>query len=190
MFCSANSPLTQGPLDTRRAGRREKQEHLNTAEFTPSARAFSIWEGNKTKATDISGNEVTVLPDVIINNSKKKQVLFWDDVQQRADRRIRVFGNRCTPLELILYQFTHVCASADYIQEPGGVETRRINVACVCVLSRKSWETIINRLLLQTCQHWPYDIKLIFLFVMVDIFINDNFWHKDNKYDVSYFFLS
>ncbi|KAL0191620.1 hypothetical protein M9458_014318, partial [Cirrhinus mrigala] len=34
------------------------------------------WEGNKTKATDISGNEVTVLPDVIINNSKKKQYFF------------------------------------------------------------------------------------------------------------------
>ncbi|XP_016367689.1 nerve growth factor-like [Sinocyclocheilus rhinocerous] len=38
--------------------------------------SVSTWEGNKTKATDISGNEVTVLPDVIINNSKKKQYFF------------------------------------------------------------------------------------------------------------------
>ncbi len=68
-------------------------------------------------------------------------------MQQRADRRIRVFGNRCTPLELILYQFTHVCASADYIQEPGGVETRK-NQCSLCVCSEpKVLETIINWLL-------------------------------------------
>lgn len=114
---------------------------------------------------------------------QEKAVLFWDDLQQRADRRFWVFGNRCAPLELILYQFAHVRASADFIQEPGGVETHKDQCSlCVCA-EPKVLETMTNWLLLNTPAKalWYQTWYSKFLHGMVDILlvqtINDNLWH-------------
>ncbi len=109
--------------------------------------SISIWEGNKTKATDISGNEVTVLPDVIINNSKKKQYFFETTCSSG-----RTGGSGCLGIDA--RHWNSYCTnshtfvrSADYIQEPGGVETRK-NQCSLCVCTEpKVLETIINRLL-------------------------------------------
>ncbi|XP_048877520.1 nerve growth factor [Brienomyrus brachyistius] len=101
--------------------------------------SVSAWVGNKTRATDISGNDVTVLPNVNINNVVKKQYFF--ETMCRAAKSgssgclgvdARHWNSHCTNT----HTFVRALTSFNNL-----VAWRliRINVACVCVLSRKSW---------------------------------------------------
>ncbi|KAF4112526.1 hypothetical protein G5714_007321 [Onychostoma macrolepis] len=101
--------------------------------------SISTWEGNKTKATDISGNEVTVLPDVIINNSKKKQYFFETTCSSG-----RTGGSGCLGIDARHWN-SYCTNSHTFVRALTSFKNLvawrliRINVACVCVLSRKSW---------------------------------------------------
>ncbi|TRY96571.1 hypothetical protein DNTS_029576 [Danionella cerebrum] len=101
--------------------------------------SISAWEGNKTKATDISGNEVTVLPDVIINNSKKKQYFF-----ETTCSRGRTGVSGCLGIDARHWN-SYCTNSHTFVRALTSFKNLvawrliRINVACVCVLSRKSW---------------------------------------------------
>ncbi|KAI1893082.1 hypothetical protein AGOR_G00140210 [Albula goreensis] len=104
--------------------------------------------GNKTKATDIRGKEVTVLPDVNINNVIKKQFFFETTCRSSTSRSgsgavggsasgcrgidSRHWNSYCTNTH------TYVRALTTY-ENIVAFRLIRINAACVCVLSRKSW---------------------------------------------------
>ncbi|XP_061689429.1 nerve growth factor [Syngnathoides biaculeatus] len=101
--------------------------------------SVSMWVGNKTKATDISGNEVTVLPDVNINNVNKKQYFFETTCySSHADNSgclgidVRHWNSRCTNSHTFVRALTSFKNLVAW-------RLIRINVACVCVLSRKTW---------------------------------------------------
>ncbi|KAG7226795.1 hypothetical protein INR49_014144 [Caranx melampygus] len=74
----SSQPPDAEPAASQGAGRRSRRragqpQHRGMYSVCES---ISVWVGNKTKATDILGNEVTVLPDVNINNVNKKQYFF------------------------------------------------------------------------------------------------------------------
>uniref|UniRef100_A0A673BH25 Nerve growth factor a (beta polypeptide) n=1 Tax=Sphaeramia orbicularis TaxID=375764 RepID=A0A673BH25_9TELE len=95
--------------------------------------SINTWVGNLTRATDIRGNEVTVLPNVTINNVVKKQ-FFYETTCNSGCLGIdsRHWNSYCTN--------THIFVSALTIhKEQTAWRYIRINAACVCVLSRKSW---------------------------------------------------
>ncbi|XP_076870297.1 nerve growth factor [Brachyhypopomus gauderio] len=101
--------------------------------------SVSFWVGNKTKATDISGHEVTVLPDVNINDVKKKQYFF-----ETTCSGARAAGSGCLGIDgrhwnsYCTNSHTFVRALTSF-KNLVAWRLIRINVACVCVLSRKSW---------------------------------------------------
>ncbi|KAF7651740.1 hypothetical protein LDENG_00106260 [Lucifuga dentata] len=101
--------------------------------------SISVWVGNKTKATDISGNEVTVLPDVNINNVNKKQYFFETTCHSAHSGSssclgidVRHWNSYCTNSHTFVRALTSFKNLVAW-------RLIRINVACVCVLSRKSW---------------------------------------------------
>ncbi|XP_030586098.1 nerve growth factor [Archocentrus centrarchus] len=101
--------------------------------------SVSVWVGNKTKATDISGNEVTVLPDVKINNVNKKQYFFETTCHSPGSGSsgclgidARHWNSYCTNSHTFVRALTSFKNLVAW-------RLIRINVACVCVLSRKSW---------------------------------------------------
>ncbi|KAK1900839.1 nerve growth factor [Trematomus bernacchii] len=101
--------------------------------------SISNWVGNKTKATDISGNEVTVLPDVNINNVNKKQYFFETTCHSERSGSSGCLGidakhwnSYCTNSHTFVRALTSFKNLVAW-------RLIRINVACVCVLSRKSW---------------------------------------------------
>lgn len=102
--------------------------------------SISVWVGNKTKATDISGNEVTVLPNVNINNVNKKQY-FFETMCYNANLGMtsclgidaRHWNSYCTNSHTFVRALTSFKNLVAW-------RLIRINVACVCVLSRKSWQ--------------------------------------------------
>ncbi|XP_023996554.1 LOW QUALITY PROTEIN: neurotrophin-7-like [Salvelinus sp. IW2-2015] len=118
--------------------------------------SVSVWLGNLTKATDIAGNEVEVLPEVKIDNVRKKQ-FFYETTCRVATppgggagggvmgggpkagaksgcRGIdgRHWNSYCTN------SHTYVLALTKS-KEQMAWRLIRIHAACVCVLSRKSW---------------------------------------------------
>ncbi|KAI7807336.1 putative nerve growth factor [Triplophysa rosa] len=101
--------------------------------------SVSLWVGNKTKATDISGNEVTVLPDVNINNINKKQYFF-----ETTCSGGRTGGSGCLGIDARHWN-SYCTNSHTFVRALTSFKNLvawrliRINVACVCVLSRKSW---------------------------------------------------
>ncbi|XP_029990600.1 nerve growth factor [Sphaeramia orbicularis] len=101
--------------------------------------SISVWVGNKTKATDISGNEVTVLPDVNINNVNKKQYFF-----ETTCHSSRSGGSGCLGIDAKHWN-SYCTNSHTFVRALTSFKNLvawrliRINVACVCVLSRKSW---------------------------------------------------
>lgn len=120
--------------------RRRASQPLHRGEYSVCD-SISNWVGNKTKATDISGNEVTVLPDVNINNVIKKQFFF--ETTCRGNTRAgsssgcrgidsRHWNSYCTNTH------TYVRALTSF-KNLVAFRLIRINAACVCVLSRKSW---------------------------------------------------
>ncbi|XP_058486682.1 nerve growth factor [Solea solea] len=101
--------------------------------------SISVWVGNKTKATDISGNEVTVLPNVNINNVNKKQYFFETTCHSTRSGSsgclgidARHWNSYCTNSHTFVRALTTFKNLVAW-------RLIRINVACVCVLSRKSW---------------------------------------------------
>ncbi|XP_077437047.1 neurotrophin-7 [Vanacampus margaritifer] len=125
--------------------------------------SINTWVGNMTRATDIAGNEVTVLPNVTINNVVKKQFFYETTCRTPTHRGSgakmggrggkqgskpgnsgclgidgRHWNSYCTN--------THIFVSALTIfKERTAWRFIRINAACVCVLSRKSWAGRIGR---------------------------------------------
>ncbi|XP_012693964.2 nerve growth factor [Clupea harengus] len=101
--------------------------------------SVSVWVGNKTKATDISGHEVTVLPNVNINNVNKKQYFF-----ETTCSSARAAGSGCLGIDgrhwnsYCTNSHTFVRALTTF-KNLVAWRLIRINVACVCVISRKSW---------------------------------------------------
>nr|XP_057939774.1 neurotrophin-7-like [Doryrhamphus excisus]XP_057939883.1 neurotrophin-7-like [Doryrhamphus excisus] len=123
--------------------------------------SINTWVGNMTRATDIAGNEVTVLPNVTINNVVKKQ-FFYETTCRTPTRRGSGAGNAgrtgarggkqgsksgnsgCLGIDSRHWNSyctnTHIFVSALTIfKERTAWRFIRINAACVCVLSRKSW---------------------------------------------------
>ncbi|XP_063072595.1 nerve growth factor-like [Engraulis encrasicolus] len=101
--------------------------------------SVSVWVGNKTRATDISGHEVTVLPNVNINNVNKKQYFFettCSDARAAGSGCLGIDGRHWNSYCTNSHTFVRALTSDKNL-----VAWRliRINVACVCVLSRKSW---------------------------------------------------
>lgn len=139
---SAHPPDAE-PSEPQRANRRNRrqaeeprQEHRGEYSVCDSV---SVWVGNKTKATDILGNEVTVLPDVNINNVKKKQYFFETTCNTPLSGRSSCLGidarhwnSYCTNSHTFVRALTSFKNLVAW-------RLIRINVACVCVLSRKSW---------------------------------------------------
>ncbi|XP_008287518.1 nerve growth factor-like [Stegastes partitus] len=129
--------------------------------------SINTWVGNLTRATDIRGNEVTVLPNVTINNVVKKQFFYETTCRSpthrgpgtangvrsggRGGKQGSKSGNSgCLGIDSRHWNSyctnTHIFVSALTIDK-GHTAWRfiRINAACVCVLSRKSWGGRLGR---------------------------------------------
>ncbi|XP_034545648.1 nerve growth factor [Notolabrus celidotus] len=122
-----------GRRTRRRAGQPQHRGIYSVCE------SISVWVGNKTTATDILGHEVTVLPNVNINNVNKKQYFFETTCYSARSGSSGCLGidakhwnSYCTNSHTFVRALT---------SHKNLVAWRliRINVACVCVLSRKSW---------------------------------------------------
>ncbi|XP_038840920.1 nerve growth factor-like [Salvelinus namaycush] len=138
-----------------RVRRRAGGQSMHRGEYSVCD-SISVWLGNLTKATDIAGNEVEVLPEVKIDNVRKKQ-FFYETTCRVATppgdgagggvmgggpkagaksgcRGIdgRHWNSYCTN------SHTYVLALTKS-KEQMAWRLIRINAACVCVLSRKSW---------------------------------------------------
>ncbi|XP_038867220.1 nerve growth factor-like [Salvelinus namaycush] len=111
--------------------------------------SISVWLGNLTKATDIAGNEVEVLPEVKIDNVRKRQFFYettcrvatplgggaGGGASSKAGCRgidSRHWNSYCTNTHTFVRALTK-------FKEQTAWRLIRINAACVCVLSRKSW---------------------------------------------------
>ncbi|XP_064812072.1 nerve growth factor-like isoform X1 [Oncorhynchus masou masou] len=116
--------------------------------------SISVWLGNLTKATDIAGNEVEVLPEVKIDNVRKRQFFYETTcrvatppgggagagggasggISKAGCRGIdsRHWNSYCTNTHTYVRALTKS-------KEQTAWRLIRINAACVCVLSRKSW---------------------------------------------------
>ncbi|KAI9530661.1 hypothetical protein NQZ68_000151, partial [Dissostichus eleginoides] len=122
--------------------------------------SINTWVGNLTKATDIAEKEVIVLPNVTINNVVKKQFFYMTTCRSPTHRgpgtpkggRPGIRGGKqgksgnlgCRGIDSRHWNSyctnTHIFVSALTIyQERTAWRFIRINAACVCVLSRKSW---------------------------------------------------
>lgn len=126
-------PQVDGRRTRRRAGQPQHRGVYSVCE------SISVWVGNKTKARDISDNEVTVLPDVNINNVNKKQYFFETTCQSSTSGNsgclgidARHWNSYCTNSHTFVRALTSFKKLVAW-------RLIRINVACVCVLSRKSW---------------------------------------------------
>ncbi|XP_057686329.1 neurotrophin-7 isoform X2 [Corythoichthys intestinalis] len=129
--------------------------------------SINTWVGNMTRATDIAGNEVTVLPNVTINNVVKKQFFYettcrtptrrgsgtvkGGKVGGRGGKQSSKAGNLgCLGIDSRHWNSyctnTHIFVSAlTSFKERTAWRFIRINAACVCVLSRKSWAGRLGR---------------------------------------------
>ncbi|XP_053299967.1 nerve growth factor [Pleuronectes platessa] len=129
----AASPGAPGGRPRRRAGQPQHRGVYSVCE------SISVWVGNKTKATDISGNEVTVLPDVNINNVNKKQYFF-----ETMCHSTRPGSSGCLGIDARHWN-SYCTNSHTFVRALTTFKNLvawrliRIDVACVCVLSRKSW---------------------------------------------------
>ena len=123
--------------------------------------SINNWVGNLTRAIDIAGEEVTVLPNVTINNVVKKQFFYETTCRYpthrgsgnanggrpggRGGKQGTKSGNSgCLGIDSRHWNSyctnTHIFVSALTIfKERTAWRFIRINAACVCVLSRKSW---------------------------------------------------
>lgn len=138
----SNQPPDAQPADSKGpAGRRTRRragqpQHRGVYSVCESV---SAWVGNKTTATDITGREVTVLPNVNINNVTKKQYFFETTCSKGNSG-----SSGCLGIDARHWN-SHCTNSHTFVRALTTFENLvawrliRINVACVCVLSRKSW---------------------------------------------------
>ncbi|CAL8383112.1 unnamed protein product [Boreogadus saida] len=116
--------------------------------------SVSAWVVNKTHATDISGHEVTVLPNVNVNSVNKKQYFFETSCLGGggggrgggAAGAARGTGSVSSCLGIDARHWNSYCTNSHTFVRAlttyrNLVAWRhiRINVACECVVSRKSW---------------------------------------------------
>ncbi|XP_030634504.1 nerve growth factor [Chanos chanos] len=145
-YCSPRVLFSDRPPDSEPTQRQDSVRRTRRWAGPPQHRgvysvceSISIWVGNKTKATDISGNEVTVLPDVNINNVNKKQYFF-----ETTCSSARSEGSGCLGIDRRHWN-SYCTNSHTFVRALTSFKNLvawrliRINVACVCVLSRKSW---------------------------------------------------
>ncbi|KAL7859536.1 hypothetical protein SRHO_G00146830 [Serrasalmus rhombeus] len=145
---SDNDPVgSRGPRVRRRA-----TEFLHRGEYSVCD-SENHWVGNLTRATDLAGNEVTVLPDVRINNVVKKQLFYEttcrvnkasDAPRGRGVSGIKAGTSGCRGIDN--KHWNSYCTNTHtYVRALTSFKNQiawrliRINAACVCVLSRKSW---------------------------------------------------
>ncbi|XP_047447220.1 neurotrophin-7 [Mugil cephalus] len=143
-----------------RVRRRAGSHNMHRGEYSVCD-SINTWVGNLTRATDIAGNEVTVLPNVTINNVVKKQFFYETTCRSpthrgsgtsnggrsggRGGKQGSKSGNSgCLGIDSRHWNSyctnTHIFVSALTIyKERTAWRFIRINAACVCVLSRKSW---------------------------------------------------
>lgn len=156
----------RGPRVRRRAG---ASHTTHRGEYSVCDSMYS-WVDNLTQATDIAGNNVTVLPNVTINNKVKRQYFFettcrfptkrWGSAGphggkpgSRGNKQGSRQGNSgCLGIDSRHWNSyctnTQIFVSALTIYKNDKTPTWRyirINAACVCVLSRKSWAGRIGR---------------------------------------------
>nr|Q3HXX9.1 RecName: Full=Venom nerve growth factor 2; Short=v-NGF-2; Short=vNGF-2; Flags: Precursor [Hoplocephalus stephensii]ABA60128.1 venom nerve growth factor precursor [Hoplocephalus stephensii] len=102
--------------------------------------SISVWVTNKTKATDIKGNMVTVMVDVNLNNEVYKQYFFETkcrnpnpNLLQSECRGIdsRLWNSYCTRTQTFVKALTMEGNQASW-------RFIRIDTACVCVIIRKT----------------------------------------------------
>lgn len=128
-----DSKPAHGLLGKRRRRQAEFPQHRGVYSVCESV---SVWVGNKTSAMDISGNEVTVLPNVNINNVNKRQYFFETTCYPGSSSCLgidaRHWNSNCTNSHTFVRALTSFKNLVAW-------RLIRINVACVCVLSRKSW---------------------------------------------------
>ncbi|KAM6977083.1 neurotrophin-7 [Aplochiton taeniatus] len=144
-----------------RVRRRAGAQPMHRGEYSVCD-SINNWVGNLTRATDIAGNEVTVLPNVKIDNVVKKQ-FFYETTCRGSPQTSpgtngggrgglrggkqggsktgnsgcrgidsRHWNSYCTNTH------TYVRALTTF-KDQTAWRLIRINAACVCVLSRKSW---------------------------------------------------
>uniref|UniRef100_G1KBW9 Nerve growth factor n=2 Tax=Anolis carolinensis TaxID=28377 RepID=G1KBW9_ANOCA len=101
--------------------------------------SVSVWVANKTTATDIKGKEVTVMVDVNLNNNAYKQYFF--ETKCRDPKPVssgcrgidaRHWNSYCTTTHTFVKALTKDGNQAAW-------RFIRIDTACVCVISRKSF---------------------------------------------------
>ncbi|XP_076023229.1 neurotrophin-7 [Genypterus blacodes] len=142
-----------------RVRRKTGAQPMHRGEY-PVCDSINTWVANMTRATDMAGNDVSVLPYFKVDNVLKKQ-LFYETTCRSPTRRVpggggggrqggrvgksgskgisgcrgidsRNWNSYCTN------SHTYVRALTTF-KEQTAWRFIRINAACVCVLSRKSW---------------------------------------------------
>ncbi|XP_051517353.1 neurotrophin-7-like [Myxocyprinus asiaticus] len=135
--------------------RRRANEFLHRGEYSVCD-SEERWVDNLTRATDLADNEVTVLPHVRINNVVKKQLFFETTCRVskpsmspkpgQGASGVKAGTSSCRGIDnkhwnsYCTSTHTFVRALTSYKNQ---IAWRfiRINAACVCVLSRKSWRS-------------------------------------------------
>lgn len=139
-----------------RVRRRAESQNKKQIEYSVCA-SRNVWVTNLMRATDINGNEVTVLPNVTINNVVKKQYFYETTCQSPTDigpgtanwgksgfRGGKPGNSGCLGIDSRHWNSyctnTHIFVSAlTRFEKQTAWRFIRINAACVCVLSRKPW---------------------------------------------------
>lgn len=151
----------RGPRVRRRAG----GSHTTHRGEYSVCESISSWVYNLTQATDIVGDNVTVLPNVTINNVVKRQYFFETTCRPRGDLASRHGGKPgsrgskqgsrqanpgCLGIDNRHWNSyctnTHIFVRAlTMFKGQPAWRFIRINAACECVLSRKSWSGKMGR---------------------------------------------
>ncbi|XP_030625895.1 neurotrophin-7 [Chanos chanos] len=139
---------SRGPRVRRKAGQLPHRGEYSVCD------SVNHWVGNLTRATDMAGNEVTVLPDVRINNVVKKQFFYETTCRVtkassgagagRGASGVKPGSTGCRGIDSRHWNSyctnTHTFVRAlTSFKNQIAWRLIRINAACVCVLSRKSW---------------------------------------------------
>ncbi|XP_077060816.1 neurotrophin-7 [Siphateles boraxobius] len=134
--------------------RRKANDFLHRGEYSVCD-SEEHWVDNLTLATDLGGNEVTVLPHVRINNVVKKQLFFETTCRVskpvgapktgKGASGVKAGTSSCRGIDnrhwnsYCTNTHTYVRALTTNYKKQIAWRFIRINGACVCVLSRNSW---------------------------------------------------
>ncbi|KAF7668722.1 hypothetical protein LDENG_00289740 [Lucifuga dentata] len=143
-----------------RVRRKTGAQPMHRGEY-PVCDSINTWVANMTRATDMAGNDVTVLPYFKVDNVVKKQLFYETTCRSPTHRspgtasggrpgvRVGKLGSKsgnsgCRGIDsrhwnsYCTNSHTYVRALTTF-KEQTAWRFIRINAACVCVLSRKSW---------------------------------------------------